>query len=193
MHPQTHFLFSYLIALVFVKFGVFSYKTAFFVALVGLFIDIDHYITFIFKYKEMDFRHAWNKAVKGFYYGRSFIHHKIGFVLITAIIGILYFVNKNLFWIIGLGYYSHMFLDYAHLNVLKIKGKIKIKELGLVEKIGKFEVLLANLNDLKKIVRWGTQISPEIKISSLQEKAPLYGGLKFCIDNYMKGLFLTGE
>ncbi|GAH50675.1 unnamed protein product, partial [marine sediment metagenome] len=49
------------------------------------------------------------------------------------------------------------------------------------------------LDELKKIVRWGTQVAPQIKISNLQEKAPLYGGLKFCIDNYMKGLFLTGE
>ena len=49
------------------------------------------------------------------------------------------------------------------------------------------------LDDLKKIVEWGTQVAPEIKISNLQEKAPLYGGLKLCIDNYMKGLFLTGE
>ncbi|MCD6318033.1 ROK family transcriptional regulator [Candidatus Aerophobetes bacterium] len=44
------------------------------------------------------------------------------------------------------------------------------------------------LDDLKRIVEWGTQIPPEIKISTLQGEAPLYGGLKLCTDNYMKEL-----
>ena len=42
------------------------------------------------------------------------------------------------------------------------------------------------LDELKKIVNWSTQVPPEIKISTLQDKAPLYGGLKLCIDNYIK-------
>jgi len=142
MYPQTHFLFSYLIALIFVKFGVFSYKVAFFVALVGLFVDIDHFIVYIFKFKEMNFKHAFNKAVKGIYKGKSFIHHNLGFVLITAIIVALYFFNRTLFWIIGLGYYSHLFIDYAHLNVLKIREKMTLKEFGITERINKFEVML---------------------------------------------------
>jgi len=141
MYPQTHFLFSYFVALIFVKLGIFNFKTAFFVALVGLLIDVDHYITFIFKYKKTDFRSAWNKAVKGLYRGRSFIHHWAGFVLITFLIIWLFFANKNLFWIFCLGYYSHMFLDYAHLNILKIREKMTIKEFGITEKINKFEVL----------------------------------------------------
>ena len=141
MYPQKHFLFSYLIGLIFAKIGIISYKVAFFVALVGLFIDIDHYIVFIFKRKNMSFKDAWNKAVKGLYHGRSFIHHWAGFILITIIVILLYFLNRNLFWIIGLGYYSHMFLDYVHLNVLKIREKIIIKKFGIVERINKFEVL----------------------------------------------------
>jgi len=142
MYPQSHFLFSFLIALIFVKFGVFDYKIALLVGVFAVLMDIDHYITFIFKYKEMDFKDAWNKAVKGLYAGRSFIHHIIGFILMTTLIILLYYFNKTWFWIIGLGYYTHMFLDYAHLNVLKIKEKMIIKELGVIEKINKFELLL---------------------------------------------------
>jgi len=142
MYPQTHFLFSFFIALVFAKLGVFDLKIVFFVALVGLFVDFDHYVKFIFKKKDFNLKHSWNKAVKGVYHGRSFIHHWIGFVVLTLIFAGLYFLNITLFWIFGLGYYSHLFLDYAHLNFLHIKGKIKFKEFGLVEKISKFEVLL---------------------------------------------------
>ena len=45
------------------------------------------------------------------------------------------------------------------------------------------------LDELKKIVNWGTQIPPEIKISGLQEKASLYGGIKLCLDHYIESLF----
>ena len=144
MYPQTHFLFSYFIALILVKFGVFDYKIAFFVALVGVLVDIDHYLTFLFRYKYKDFslKDAWNRAVRGFYHGRSFIHHEIGFTLITLAIILLYYANKNLFWIFGAGYYSHMFLDFAHLNILKIREKMTFREAGFVTRIDKFEVLL---------------------------------------------------
>ena len=142
MYPQTHFLFSLLVATILAKFGLFTYQTAFFVALVGLFVDIDHYIEFVLKYKKVNLRDSWNKAVKGLYHGRSFIHHKIGFALITAIVIALFYLNRNLSWILGLGYYTHMFVDYAHLNVLKIKEKMKIKEAGWVMKINKFELML---------------------------------------------------
>ena len=42
------------------------------------------------------------------------------------------------------------------------------------------------LKDLRRIVQWGCQVPPEIKISTLQHRAPLYGGLKLCIDNFLK-------
>jgi len=49
------------------------------------------------------------------------------------------------------------------------------------------------LDELKKVVSWGTQKPPKIKISNLQNKAPLYGGLKLCRDNYMDSLFLEEQ
>jgi len=142
MYPQTHFLASSLIAFIFAKLGVIDYKIALLAGLAGMLVDIDHFIVYIFKYKEMNFRHAWNKAVRGLYHGRCFIHHNLGFILITLTIIALYFFNKNWFWIISIGYYSHMFIDYAHLNILKIREKMTIKEFGITERINKFEVLL---------------------------------------------------
>jgi hypothetical protein len=142
MYPQSHFLFSLLIALILAKLNVFDYKIALLIALVAVFVDIDHLIIFIIKRKDWSIKDAWNAEVKGrFRNARTFIHHWLGFLLITAVIVSLFFVNKNLFWIIGLGYYSHMFLDYAHLNILKIKEKLVIKGFGLVERINKFELL----------------------------------------------------
>lgn len=142
MYPQTHFLASYFIGLIFAKLGFFDYKVALFVGLAGMLIDIDHYIVFALKYKELNLKDSFNKAVKGLYHGRTFIHHQIGILIMTLIIIALYFLNKTWFWIICLGFYSHLFIDYAHLNILKIREKMTIKEFGITEKINKFEVLL---------------------------------------------------
>jgi len=141
MYPQSHFLFSFLIGLIFMKFGFFDLKIAFLVGLVGFFVDIDHYVKFIFSKGDFSLRDAWNRMARGIFGGRSFIHHKIGFIILTLVVVFLFFFNKTFFWILGLGYFSHMFLDYAHLNVLKIREKITIKEFGFLEKIGKFELL----------------------------------------------------
>jgi len=144
MYPQTHFLFSFLVGLIFFKTGVIDLRMALLVAVVGLLVDLDHYITFIIKYKAKDFKikDAWNRAVKGMYRGRSFIHHTIGIVWITVILILLFFGNRYWFWIFSLGYYSHLFMDYAHLNFLRIREKMTIKKFGFKEKIEKFEVLL---------------------------------------------------
>ncbi len=142
MYPQSHFLFSLLVALIFVKFAVFDYRIALLIALVAVLIDLDHFIIYIIKRKEWSLKDAWNADVKGkFRNARTFIHHYVGFMIITLIIVGCFFVNKNLFWILGLGYYTHMFLDYAHLNVLHIKEKMTLKEFGLIERINKFELL----------------------------------------------------
>ncbi len=142
MYPQSHFLFSLLIALVLANFGIFTYGIAFLIAFASVFVDIDHFIIFAVKRKEWNLKDAWNSEVKRkFKHARTFIHHYLGFVLMTFITTILFFINKNLFWIIGLGYYSHMFLDYTHLNVLKIKERVTIKEFGLIERMDKFELM----------------------------------------------------
>ena len=144
MYPQTHFLFSVLVGMIFFKFGVINFQAVWLVGLVGMLIDIDHYIIFIFRYKGKDFslKDAFNRAVKGLYAGRSFIHHEIGFILITIILVFVFYSNLFLFWIFALGYYSHLILDFGHFNILKIKEKMTFREEGFVMRINKFEVLL---------------------------------------------------
>lgn len=141
MYPQTHFLFSFFVALIFVKLGIFNYKIAFFVALVGMLIDLDHFLNFAIRRQDYSLKDAWNACVVRHFTGRTFIHHYIGFILITALIIFLFYTNKTWFYIIGLGYYSHLLLDYAKINILKIREKMTIKEAGFTTRINKFEVL----------------------------------------------------
>jgi len=141
MYPQSHFLFSFLVALIFVKLGIFDYKVAVLVAIFAVLIDLDHFLNFVIRRENYSLKDAWNAVVVRHFPGRTFIHHWIGFILMTAVIFGLYYLNMAWFWIIGFGYYTHMFLDYAKINILKIRGIEKIKEAGFVMKISKFEVL----------------------------------------------------
>jgi hypothetical protein len=141
MYPQSHLLFAFLVSLIFVKFGIFSYQTALLIAIFAVFIDLDHFINFAIKKGDYSLRDAWNAGILKHMKERTFIHHHFGFILITSIIILLFFLSRTWFWIIALAYYTHMFLDYAKLNVLKIKGKMTIREAGFVEKISKFELM----------------------------------------------------
>jgi len=141
MYPQSHFLFSFLVASIFVKFGVFDWKIALFVGFVGVFVDLDHFLNFIIRKNDYDLKDAWNGCVVRHFPGRTFIHHWIGFILMTGLIVCLYYWNMTWFWIVCLGYYTHMILDYAKINILKIKGVEVIKESGFVMKLSKFEAM----------------------------------------------------
>ena len=141
MYPQSHFLFSLLVGMIFFKFGIVDLKSAVFVGLVGVLVDVDHYVNFIFRKNDFSVKDAWNAVVVSHFRGRTFIHHEIGFVIVSLIFAGLYFYNLYLFWIFALGYYSHLVLDFGHFNFLKIRGKIRFQEKGYVVKITKFEVL----------------------------------------------------
>ena len=141
MYPQTHFLFSWLVALIFVKLNVINYKIAFFVVLLGVLIDLDHYFSYVIKYKKISFKQAWNNHVKQSHREKNFMHNKIGFLVITLISILIYFINQNVFWILVLGYYSHMLMDFIQIRFLKFRNKITIHLLGFTEKITKTEVL----------------------------------------------------
>ena len=141
MYPQSHFLFSYLVGMVFAKLGVIDYRAALFVGLVGMLIDVDHYVNFLFRKKDFSLKDAWNAVVVSHFRGRTFIHHEIGFVIVSLIFVGLYFYNSYLFWIFALGYYSHLILDFGNFNFLKIRGKMRFQEEGYVMKITKFEIL----------------------------------------------------
>ena len=141
MYPQSHFLFAFFISTILVKLGIFNYKLAFIISIFAVLIDIDHFIIFILKKHDYSLKDAWNAHVEKKYRGKAFLHHPLVFILITCLTIALFFINMEWFWIVGLSYYSHMFLDYSKLNILKIKEKVTIKEAHFIEKINKFEIL----------------------------------------------------
>ena len=47
------------------------------------------------------------------------------------------------------------------------------------------------LKKLEELMARGTQCPPRIMVSDLKGKAPLYGGLKLCLDRYLEGLYVS--
>jgi hypothetical protein len=142
MYPFAHFLLPLLIGQILVKLNLFSYKLAFAAALVGLLLDVDHFVWYVYKYKSWNLRKAWNADVRYHVQERTFIHHKLGFVIGTIITVILLIININIGLVAAIGFYSHFFLDHIPLNLFHIKGQIKENIDGFLVRIPIYEIII---------------------------------------------------
>ncbi|MBT3691489.1 hypothetical protein HOD75_02940 [archaeon] len=141
MYPFTHFLFAFFIGEILVKYNIFNHQIALITALIATLIDIDHFIYYGIKHKDWNLKHAWNGAVYKKEPERTFIHHKLGFILITLIIIATYFINPIISYILAIAYYSHMFLDYIPQIFITPQKTIKTKEAGFRINIALYEII----------------------------------------------------
>ncbi|MBS3116527.1 metal-dependent hydrolase [Candidatus Woesearchaeota archaeon] len=128
MNSHTHFLLPLLCALILFQFNLISWPLAILAGIIGILIDVDHYVEHILHAKTNRFslRATWNNSIKLHrFQQRSFIHDGIGVVLLTVLMGISLFFNWQVVIVAAIGYYSHILLDYLHLNKERfLKSKI---------------------------------------------------------------------
>jgi hypothetical protein len=140
MYPLTHFLVPFVLAQIFVKLGYLDYRFALIAALLGVLIDLDHYIYRIFSAKDYSFKKAWNIAVKKHDpLQRTFIHHYKGLLIFLLVKIVLLFFSWKWTIVIALGYYSHFLLDHIHIRIHK---KLTFNEFGYVFRIPFYEIIL---------------------------------------------------
>jgi len=142
MYPLAHFLLPLLIGEILVKINFFNHQLAIAAALIGLLIDADHFIWYIYKYKSWSLKKAWNADVRYHVQERTFIHHKLGFILGTIIILIILYINLSIGLVAAIGFYSHFFLDYIPLNIFHIKGNVKENIEGFTVRIPIYEIII---------------------------------------------------
>lgn len=135
MYPQTHYLFPFLIGLIFYQTDILSWKLALLAGIVGVIIDLDHYVEHIFRAKKNRFslKATWNNSIKLHKFNqRSFIHYWDGALIITFLLGILIFLNWHIALALAIGYYSHILLDIPHFakkTIIKLKiGELYFRE-----------------------------------------------------------------
>ena len=112
MYPQSHFLFPLLIGLILEKLGYVGYDFVLAAVLVGVFIDLDHPLHHFFKTGQLSIAATADDAFKKHIDDRTFLHHKLG-MLVSTIFLIIVFAYFP-YWALALavGYYSHMLLDH---------------------------------------------------------------------------------
>jgi len=135
MDPHTHFLFPFTVGLILNKLGIISWKLVLLCGIIGVLIDIDHYIEYVLHAKTNRFslKGAWNNAIRFHRFEeRSFIHHWQGFLVLSLIFLGLFFFYWKIALVLAIGYYSHIILDYVHLRKDKFFswkiGKLFMKE-----------------------------------------------------------------
>ena len=116
MYPQSHFLFPLFLGELLVKLGYVDQRFVLVAVLVGVLIDLDHPIHHLFMTGELSIAKTADDAFKKHIDDRTFLHHKLGMVVVTLflIIAFAYFP----YWTvaIAIGYYSHMLLDHITAN-----------------------------------------------------------------------------
>ncbi|MBI4141028.1 metal-dependent hydrolase [Candidatus Woesearchaeota archaeon] len=152
MYPQSHFLLPFFLAELLVQFGWLTHTNAIIAGLVGMFVDIDHFIEFFFHHKVLSIRRSWNNAVQSHEKcPRTFVHRTNGLLVITALMAGLFFINKsNIALALGLGYYTHILLD--SFDAYNIGHIFKLKAGGFIMNISLFEIIFDLLFLISSVV-----------------------------------------
>ncbi|MBW2993252.1 metal-dependent hydrolase [Candidatus Woesearchaeota archaeon] len=135
MLPYTHFLFPFTISLLLVKLNIFTWEYAVLCGIIGVLIDIDHYVEHILnaKSKKFSLKATWNDSARFHRFnGWSFVHHWQGALVFGLVIAGIYFLNWKIALILGIGYYSHLLLDYANIKQKKFL-RTKIDKFYFIE------------------------------------------------------------
>ena len=140
MYPVTHFLFAFLLMQIFVKSSLISQKVAILFAVISVLIDLDHFIYYGIKHKNWSLKNSWNVAVIKHEAGeRTFIHHSTGMIIVLFICVILACFNLLLSNLIFITYFSHILLDYIHIN---FKKAINLKKRGFRIRMPLYEIIV---------------------------------------------------
>lgn len=139
MYPPTHFLAGLTIGAVGAKVGFFDVPEAFSLAALAMLVDLDHYLYFIHKHKSFSLIKAWQAALDKREVGqRTVLHHALGFLIFTAVLIGIWFVNQPWSLLLGLAYYSHILLDYLpvesqrfNFQILKLNFHLSFQEIIL--------------------------------------------------------------
>lgn len=117
------------------KLNVMSWKFALIAGIIGVIIDIDHYIEHIIHAKSNRFslKATWNNAIKLHRFTeRSFIHHWEGALVLSLLFLIILFFNWQISLVLAIGYYSHLLLDYPFFETGK-SWRIKLGDVYVTE------------------------------------------------------------
>jgi len=100
------------------KYGYINFYDILLTGILAVIIDFDHYLLFFLKYGILNPVTFLNKmaeiSVTYSENDRSFIHRKIGMLIIFPIIGTVFLLSTRIGFILFVAYGTHMLLDHLH-------------------------------------------------------------------------------
>ena len=108
MYPHTHFIFGLLLAILGIRLNIINIPLGAALVLFSVLIDLDHLAGSL----SVNPRKIWNNLVQGGDESKIyFMHSYLGFVIVTLIIFLLYFIDIRWMYVLGTAYYFHLSLD----------------------------------------------------------------------------------
>jgi hypothetical protein len=116
MLPKNHFLLGLIFSIILYYYANLTFFQVILVFLSAFFIDIDHYIWFIFYKKDFNLKNAYSFLKdQGFHKPTLMIFHTVEFILL---IGLLSFLNEFFIYIF-IGIIFHSIVDIIYLIYLR--------------------------------------------------------------------------
>ena len=115
-------MLPFFLGLVLYKLELFSMELAIVCGLVGMLVDLDHVVEHMIHQKKNRFslRSAWNNSIRFHRFKqRSFIHDWPGLLILSGMFLLLVWWNWQWSWVLAIGYYSHLMLDWGYLGQRK--------------------------------------------------------------------------
>lgn len=111
MYPLKHLLTSILLIIIF--FPIYKYFTLL-ILVTGYLIDFDHYLWYVFKYKNLSLKKAIKTCIKQIGKSNNNIHifHTVEFIIIITLINLIFY--PYLFPLI-IGLSIHLLLDFIEM------------------------------------------------------------------------------
>ncbi|MFQ5531376.1 MAG: hypothetical protein ACE5ES_02045 [Candidatus Nanoarchaeia archaeon] len=147
MHPSRHFIFGLIFSIIiFYLFPQITLTEFFIIFFASFLIDIDHYIFYVFKKKDISLKNAYKwyitnskkvfsleKKQRNKYYNGFYFLHGVEVLLILLLLTFL----SNYFFFIFIGFLFHLLLDYIE----EIKYHDRIDKFSVVNDFLKFKKL----------------------------------------------------
>ena len=154
MYPLKHFLFGFLFSLILFFFFKISLLEFFITFLSSILIDVDHYVYYIYKEKNVSLRKAYRWFVKmekklnsmpkkqrdHIYGGVLFLH---GIEILITLLLASFFISK-FFLFIFLGFTFHLCLDIIYF----LKNNMRVDKISIFYDLLKFRKMKF-INDIK--------------------------------------------
>jgi hypothetical protein len=125
MYPHMHLIVGFLFGVIGLKIGVIQPFDIFIIAVLSVLIDLDLYLSYIVRYKDVHPKRFWNYAVSRADNHKTLMHNLSGIAVIVPLIFIIAWFDVRIGYIMLVSFLPHMILDHIDIvNKMLVDYKV---------------------------------------------------------------------